>query len=87
MTRAMVHMRQWLDEHGAEDLAEVTASFFPDVAREILASSLRRYRDAGIWACTPDISTAGFARLADSLLSGGFIARPPVYDDCVSQVQ
>jgi NitT/TauT family transport system substrate-binding protein len=87
MARAMAHMRQWLSEHSAEELADVTAPFYPDVAREILVSALRRYGEAGIWACTPDISTAGFARLADSLLSGGFIARPPVYDDCISQVQ
>jgi NitT/TauT family transport system substrate-binding protein len=83
ITRAIGQMRGWLAEHGAEDLAEVTASFFPDVSREILVSSLRRYRDAGIWACTPEISRAGFARLADSLLSGGFIARHPTYEDCV----
>jgi NitT/TauT family transport system substrate-binding protein len=87
MTRAIGQMRQWLVEHGAEDLADVTASFFPDVSRDVLVSSLRRYRDAGIWACTPEISRAGFARLADSLLSGGFIARHPAYDDCVGQIQ
>ena len=27
----------------------------------------------------------GFARLAESLLSGGFIARMPTYEDCVDQ--
>ena len=83
MTRAIGRMRLWLGEHGAEELAEVTASFFPDVSRDVLVSSLRRYRDAGIWACTPEISRAGFARLTDSLLSGGFIARHPTYEDCV----
>jgi hypothetical protein len=31
------------------------------------------------------VSRSGFARLAESLLSGGFISRRPVYEDCVDQ--
>ena len=85
VTRAMEHMRRWLGEHNAEELAGVTASFFPDVPRDTLVSSLQRYHDAGIWACTPDVSRAGVTRLAESLLSGGFIARLPKYEDCVDQ--
>jgi NitT/TauT family transport system substrate-binding protein len=50
MTRAIQHMQTWLAEHSAEELAEVTAPFFPDIARDLLVSSLRRYRNAGIWA-------------------------------------
>ena len=83
MIRATRHMQSWLAEHSAEELAEITAPFFPDVARELLVSSLRRYREAGIWARTPEVSRAGFARLAESLLSGGYISRMPSYEDCV----
>jgi NitT/TauT family transport system substrate-binding protein len=83
MIRATQHMQGWLAEHSADELAEVAAPFFPDVARDLLVSSLRRYRDAGIWARTPDVSRPGFARLAESLLSGGYISRMPRYEDCV----
>ena len=85
MVNAIRHMQTWLAEHSAEELAKVTESFFPDVARDILVNSLRRYRQAEIWARTPDISRKGFARLSESLLSGGFIARMPAYEDCVDQ--
>ena len=85
MVHAIRHMQTWLAEHSAEELAKVTKSFFPDVARDILVNSLRRYRQAEIWAHTPDISRKGFARLSESLLSGGFIARMPAYEDCVDQ--
>jgi NitT/TauT family transport system substrate-binding protein len=85
MTRAIQHMQGWLIKHSAEELAEVTADFFPDIARDILVSSLLRYQQAGIWARTPDVSRQGFARLGESLLSGGFISRMPVYEDCVDQ--
>jgi NitT/TauT family transport system substrate-binding protein len=85
VTRAIMQMRGWLAEHGAEELAEVTAPYFPDIARDILISALRRYHRAGMWMLTPDVSRQGFARLAESLLSGGYISRLPVYEDCVEQ--
>src|SRR5215831_18585217 len=71
--------------HDAEELTELSAPFFPDIARNILVSSLRRYGQAGIWARTPDMSRQGFTRLGESLLSGGFISRMPTYEDCVDQ--
>jgi NitT/TauT family transport system substrate-binding protein len=85
VTRAILQMQGWLAEHGAEELAEVTARYFPDIARDILTSALRRYHRAGLWTLTPDVSRQGFARLAESLLSGGYISRMPAYEDCVEQ--
>lgn len=87
MVRAMRRTLVWVTEHGAEELAEAVASFYPDVPREILTGSLRRYRDAGLWARTPDVSRQGFERLAESLKSGGFISRLHSYEDCVEQVR
>jgi NitT/TauT family transport system substrate-binding protein len=83
MTRAIRRMQGWLSQHDAEELTELTAPFFPDIARNILVSSLRRYGQAGIWARTPDMSRQGFTRLGESLLSGGFISCMPTYEDCV----
>jgi NitT/TauT family transport system substrate-binding protein len=83
MTRAIGHVQDWLAGHGAEELAEAAAPFYPGIPGDILACALARYREAGLWACTPVVSRQGFARLADSLLSGGFIARMPAYEDCV----
>ena len=85
MTRAIRHMQDWLAQHDAEQLAEITAPFFPDIAHDILVSSLRRYGQAGIWARAPNGSRQGFARLGESLLSGGFISRMPTYEECVDQ--
>jgi len=85
MVRAVHRMQSWLADHGAEELAAVVAPFYPDVASDLLASSLRRYHDAGIWARSPEVSREGFARLSASLLSGGFISRNYVYGECVDQ--
>ena len=85
MVRAIQQTQAWLEDHSAEELADVTASFFPDIARDILVSSLRRYLQSNVWARTPDVSREGFARLAESLSSGGFIARMPKYELCVDR--
>jgi NitT/TauT family transport system substrate-binding protein len=85
MVRAVRRMQSWLGDHGAEELAAVVAPFYPDVASDILANSLLRYHDAGLWARSPEVSREGFARLSASLLSGGFISRIHAYEDCVDR--
>jgi NitT/TauT family transport system substrate-binding protein len=85
MVRATRSTLSWVAEHSAQELADAVAPYYPHVAGELLASSLARYRDAGLWARTPEVSRQGFARLADSLKSGGFIKSLHAYEDCVEQ--
>jgi NitT/TauT family transport system substrate-binding protein len=85
MVRATRRTLAWVAEHDGAELADAVASYYPHVDRQLLASSLKRYHDAGLWARTPEVSRQGFARLADSLKSGGFISRTHAYDDCVDQ--
>jgi NitT/TauT family transport system substrate-binding protein len=85
MTHATRRMLDWLTEHGAEELAGVVAPFYADVPHDVLVRSLQRYRDAGLWSRTTEVSRQGFTRLADSLRSGGFISHTPRYEDCVEQ--
>jgi NitT/TauT family transport system substrate-binding protein len=85
MVRATRRTLSWVAEHSGAELAEAVAPYYPDVSRELLAGSLQRYRDANLWARTPEVSRAGFTRLADSLKSGGFVSRPHAYEDCVDQ--
>jgi NitT/TauT family transport system substrate-binding protein len=83
ITRALAKMQQWLYAHSGKELAEVVASFFPNVAQELLVLSLQRYRDAGLWAREPAMSKQGFGRLGSSFLSGGALKRSPVFENCV----
>jgi NitT/TauT family transport system substrate-binding protein len=85
MVRAIRRTQVWLAAHSAEEFADVTAAYYPDIARDILVSSFRRCRQDKIWAATTEVSRPGFARLGESLVSGGFISRMPNYDDCVDQ--
>jgi len=83
MTRATAKMLAWLYANPADELAKAVTTFFPDVPQDILARSLGRYKDAGLWSRETRMNPQGFARLAQSLHSGGFIARVPGYDECV----
>jgi NitT/TauT family transport system substrate-binding protein len=85
MVRATRRTLAWVAEHSGAELADAVAPYYPDISRELLASSLQRYRDANLWARTPEVSRAGFSRLADSLKSGGFVSGLHAYEDCVDQ--
>jgi NitT/TauT family transport system substrate-binding protein len=85
MVRGVRCMQSWLSDHSSEELAAVVAPFYPDVASDILTNALRRYHEAEVWARSPEVSREGFARLAASLLSGGFTSRIHAYEDCVDQ--
>src|SRR5437763_16194701 len=79
MTRATAKMLAWLYAHPAEELATAVATFFPAVPKDILASSPGRYKAAGLWSPETKMIPQGFARLAQSLHSGGFISRMQGY--------
>jgi NitT/TauT family transport system substrate-binding protein len=85
MTRALAKMQQWLYAHSGKELAEAVASFFPHVPAELLARSLQRYLDNGLWARDPAMSRQGFERLGASFLSGGMLNRAPVFEECVDE--
>jgi NitT/TauT family transport system substrate-binding protein len=84
ITHALAKMQQWLYAHSGKELAEAVASLFPNVPRELLARSLQRYLDAGLWARDPAMSRQGFERLGLSFLSGGSLKRAPVFENCVN---
>jgi NitT/TauT family transport system substrate-binding protein len=85
MIRATRRTLDWVAAHRAEELAVAVAPFFQDVPPDLLVSSLGRYRDANLWARSPDVSRQGFDRLAESLKSGEFITHMHSYEDCVDQ--
>jgi NitT/TauT family transport system substrate-binding protein len=85
VVRATQRTLNWVATHSADELAAAVAPFYQDVAPDLLTSSLRRYRDAGLWARSTEVSRQGFDRLAESLKSGEFIAHTQSYADCVDQ--
>lgn len=74
----------WLESEGVPELVRVVEAFYPALERSVLEQSLARYHCAGIWACRSGVSRLGFQRLAQSMLSGGYIQRITPYEECVA---
>ena len=82
-TRALYRTQTWLHAAKTHAIADLVQPYFPDLAPEILAGAIDRYRSLGVWGRNPRLPTIGFVRLKVSLLSGGFISRVVPYDACV----
>ena len=87
LERATQAVLDWVAKEGPAELSRMTASFFPDVAEELLRPAFERYHRAGLWSRTTAVSEAGFDRLAHSLETGGFITRRATYAECVRNFQ
>lgn len=83
MVRAIGKTLQWINAAPAEEIAAAIASFFPALDRGLLARALERYRSQRVWGHDPALPKDGFDRLGRSLVSSGFIRRPPDFAECV----
>ncbi len=83
MTRAMARTLRWIATTPGIDVARTLRDFFPDVAPDIFAAVIDRYRALGLFATDPVLQREGFDRLQAAMLSGGAIAREIPYADCV----
>ena len=81
--RALHGLQQWIAGHGPEELARITAAFFPDVPSGIFRTAVKRYCQSGVWARAPQVSEPGIERLSYSLQRGGFIGSRVDYASCV----
>jgi NitT/TauT family transport system substrate-binding protein len=76
-------LQTWLHAQSAQDIARIVQPYFAQLELDVLTSAIERYLQNQVWATTPEMSRAGFNRLADSLHSGGFIQTRILYDSCV----
>jgi NitT/TauT family transport system substrate-binding protein len=73
MVRAIRRTLAWVEGAGGVEIAATVASYFPAVPAEILTAACTRYKALEIWGKTPVLPRAGYDRLRDSLVSGGFV--------------
>ena len=88
MTRATAKMLDWVYASPPEELAAGVTHFFPDVPKELLARAGRGFNFllGCLWSRKTRMIPQGFARLGQSFVSGGSLARPPRYDECVEPI-
>ena len=83
-TKATYKGLQWVKEHTAEEVAKVIQSFFPDTDLEMLANSVKSYKDIDAWNDTPVLTEASFNRLQEVMIEAGELNEKVPYDKIVN---
>jgi NitT/TauT family transport system substrate-binding protein len=74
LVRAIDRTQKWVAKAGGPEIADAIAGYFTDVPPAILVAACTRYKALGIWGRTPILPRAGYDRLRDGLVSGGFVS-------------
>jgi NitT/TauT family transport system substrate-binding protein len=83
MVRAIARTLRWIATASGTDIARALADSFPDVAADIIAAAIDRYRALQLFAPDPVLRREGFDRLQEAMLSGGALDRAIEFETCV----
>jgi len=82
--RAIQHSFDWIQSHEPVDIAKVLEHRFPDVALSMLTRSIKRLRDANVWADTIEIPEKSFNRYQGIIAHYGLIDEPYSFTEVVN---
>jgi NitT/TauT family transport system substrate-binding protein len=82
--RAYRKARAWLLDTPAAAVAEAEASFFPDIDRAVLTSTIASYQKLGCWTPHVEITRPAFEATLDIFQHAGLITRRHRYEDVVA---
>ena len=83
MVRAIARTETWVASASGAEIAATIAPYFSDLPRPILEAACTRYKALEIWNATPLLSRAGYDRLRDGLVSGGFVSPGTPFESAV----
>ncbi|AQS59970.1 ABC transporter substrate-binding protein [Desulforamulus ferrireducens] len=73
----------WLNYHNSAEAARVTASYFPDIDRQVLVDIIENYKKLGLWDKTPVIQQQDYENLQNYVKRAGELTNPVDYDEGV----
>jgi NitT/TauT family transport system substrate-binding protein len=83
MTRAIHRTLGWFARTPATEIAGKLRDYFPDVAPEIFAGAIERYRGLNLWGRDPVIRREGYDRLHAAMRAAGTLSRDIAFESCV----
>jgi NitT/TauT family transport system substrate-binding protein len=78
--------RAWLLATPADKVAEAEASFFPEIDRAVLTSTIGTYQKLGCWTPHVEITRPAFEAALDVFQLAGLITKRHCYEDVVVSV-
>ena len=83
-TNAIYKGQKWVDEHTAEEIAEVIKDFFPDTDLDLLATAIQSYKDIDAWNDTPVLKEESFDKLQEVMSLAGELTQKAPYDKIIN---
>ena len=83
-TNAIYKGQKWVEEHTAEEIAEVIQDFFPDTDMDLLATAIQSYKDIDAWNDTPVLKQESFDKLQEVMSLAGELTQKAPYDKIVN---
>jgi NitT/TauT family transport system substrate-binding protein len=83
MVRAIDKTEKWVAAASGQEIARTIQRYFTDLAPEILEAACTRYKALGVWGKDPILPRAGYDRLRDGLISGGFVSPGATFEQAV----
>lgn len=83
-TRAIYKGLKWVEEHSAQEIAEVILDQFPDTDVTMLASSVERYKSINAWKSEPTMTEESYNRLQDIMEEAGELDKRAPFDKIVN---
>ena len=83
-TDAIYDAQKWVIDHSAAEIAESVAPYFDTVDREIMVSSIERYKNQASYALNPIIDETEWNNLLDIMQSAGEISERAPHEKLVN---
>ena len=83
-TNAIYKGQKWVEEHTAEEIAEVIQDFFPDTDLDLLSTAIQSYKDIDAWNDTPVLKEESFDKLQEVISEAGELTQKAPYDKIVN---
>ena len=83
-TNAIYKGQKWVEEHSAQEIAEVIKEFFPDTEVSLLATAIQSYKDIDAWNETPILKEESFNKLQEVMTLAGELEKKAPYDKIVN---
>ena len=83
-TRAIYKGEQFVEEHSANEIAEIIQDFFPDTTVESLTKSVQTYKDIDAWKENPILKEEAFNKLQLIMTEAGELDKKAPYEMIVN---
>lgn len=70
-TNALQKAQNWVQQHSPEEIADAILPYFKDADKDIIISSVKRYKDQGTYATDPIVDDTEWNNLLDVMSQAG----------------